>query len=62
MCFAINKDYISEDAKIKMKSESDVWLANQSSDYVPASKCYVKDTQVGVGGKLPDAGEQLKRG
>jgi hypothetical protein len=57
MCFAINKDYISEDMKIKMKSESDMWLANPSSDSIPASKCFNINTQVGVGGKLPDAGK-----
>jgi len=57
MCFAINKDYISEDMKIKMKSESDMWLANPSSDETPASKCFNINTQVGVGGKLPDAGK-----
>tara|TARA_R110002012_G_scaffold83067_1_gene209369 strand:+ start:199 stop:321 length:123 start_codon:yes stop_codon:yes gene_type:complete len=40
-----------------MKSESDKWLANQSSDKTPASKGFKKMTQVGVGGKLPDAGK-----
>ena len=57
MCFAWNKEIKSEDKKIKMKSESDKWLANQSSDKTPASKGFKKMTQVGVGGKLPDAGK-----
>ena len=56
MCFAWNKEIKSEDKKIKMESESDNWLANQSSDETPASKGFNINTQVGVGGKLPDAG------
>ena len=80
MCFAINKDYMSEDNKLKMKNEVDKGLANSSSDKtgelintmtigrvaasqsvphkIPASKCFKHNTQVGVGGKLPDAGKK----
>ena len=58
MCFAFNKKLISEGNKIKLKDESDKRLANQSSDRIPASKCFKINTQVGVGGKLPDAGKK----
>ena len=57
MCFAFNKKLMSEGSKIKLKDESDKRLANQSSDKLPASKCFKHTTPVGVGGKLPDAGE-----
>ena len=48
---------MSEGSKIKSKDESDDRLANQSSAIIPASKCFKHNTQVGVGGKLPDAGK-----
>ena len=60
MCFAFNKKLMSEGSKIKLKDESDTGLANQSSDKIPASKCFKHNTQVGVGGKLPDAGENQR--
>lgn len=43
---------------MNLKKESDKWLANQSSDETPASKGLKHNTQVGVGGKLPDAGKK----
>tara|TARA_R100001463_G_scaffold66729_3_gene120372 strand:- start:4708 stop:4857 length:150 start_codon:yes stop_codon:yes gene_type:complete len=49
---------MSEDNKLKMKNEVDKGLANSSSDKIPASKCFKHNTQVGVGGKLPDAGKK----
>ena len=58
MCFAWNKEIKSEDDKMNLKKESDKWLANQSSDETPASKGLKHNTQVGVGGKLPDAGKK----
>lgn len=57
MCFAFNKKLMSEGSKMTLKDESDTGLANQSSAIIPASKCFKHNTQVGVGGKLPDAGE-----
>ena len=58
MCFAWNKEIQSEGSKIKLKDESDKKLANESSDETPASKGLIIHTQVGVGGKLPDAGNK----
>ena len=58
MCFAWNKNIKSEDVEDKtMNVKSDKRLANQSSDNNPASKGLKINTQVGVGGKLPDAGK-----
>ena len=58
MCFAWNKEIKSEGKRHNEKVESDKWLANQSSDKTPASKGLKNNTQVGVGGKLPDAGKK----
>ena len=58
MCFAWNKNIKSEDNKLKLKNEVDKGLANSSSDDIPASKGLKHNTQVGVGGKLPDAGKK----
>ena len=56
MCFAWNKNIKSEDVKDKtVNVKSNKWLANQSSDNNAASKGLKINTQVGVGGKLPDA-------
>jgi len=57
MCFAINKDYMSEDT-IKSSKRLIERLAKPSSANIPASKGLKIDTQVGVGGKLPDAGKK----
>ena len=58
MCFAINKNIKSEDIEDKtLYVESDKRLAKPSSDETPASKGLIIHTQVGVGGKLPDAGK-----
>ena len=58
MCFAWNKHLTSEGKRHNEKVESDKGLANQSSDRIPASKGFKINTQVGVGGKLPDAGKK----
>ena len=58
MCFAWNKNLKSEDKRLNTKEESDKKLANSSSDNTPASKGLIIHTQVGVGGKLPDAGKK----
>ena len=58
MCFAWNKDIKSKDMEDKtLNVKSDKWLANRSLDNNPASKGLKINTQVGVGGKLPDAGK-----
>ena len=57
MCFAWNKHLKSEGSEIKLKNEAYKKLANESSDETPASKGLIIHTQVGVGGKLPDAGK-----
>jgi hypothetical protein len=57
MCFAWNKKIKSEGSKIKLKDKAYEKLANESSDETPASKGLIIHTQVGVGGKLPDAGK-----
>ena len=58
MCFAWNKDIQSKDMEDKtLNVKSDKWLANRSLDNNPASKGLKINTQVGVGGKLPDAGK-----
>jgi len=58
MCFAWNKNIKSEDMKDKTENvKSDKRLARPSSDETPASKGLIINTQVGVGGKLPDAGK-----
>ncbi len=60
MCFAWNKDIQSKDMEDKtLNVKSDKWLANRSLDNNPASKGLKINTQVGVGGKLPDAGKDL---
>lgn len=46
-----------EDKTLNVKS--DERLANRSLDNTPASKGLKINTQVGVGGKLPDAGKDL---
>ena len=59
MCFAWNKDIKSKDVKDKTEHvKSDERLANRSLDNNPASKGLKINTQVGVGGKLPDAGNK----
>ena len=58
MCFAWNKDIQSKDIEDKtLNVKSDERLANRSLDNNPASKGLKIHTQVGVGGKLPDAGK-----
>jgi hypothetical protein len=58
MCFAWNKDIQSKDMEDKTQSvKSDKRLANRFLDNNPASKGLKINTQVGVGGKLPDAGK-----
>ena len=60
MCFAWNKNLKSKDIKEKTENEkSNERLANRSLDNNPASKGLKINTQVGVGGKLPDAGKDL---
>ena len=60
MCFAWNKDIQSKDMEDKtLNVKSDERLANRSLDNTPASKGLKINTQVGVGGKLPDAGKDL---
>lgn len=60
MCFAWNKDMQSKDMEDKtLNVKSDERLANRSLDNNPASKGLKINTQVGVGGKLPDAGKDL---
>lgn len=56
MCFVVNKDINSEDKTKKLKYLVDR-LAKPSSDNIPASKGFNNSTQVGAGGKLPDAGK-----
>ena len=59
MCFAWNKDIQSKDVEDKTENvKSDKRLANRSLDNNPASKGLKINTQVGVGGKLPDAGKK----
>ena len=59
MCFVWNKDIQSKDMKDKtLNVKSDERLANRSLDNNPASKGLKINTQVGVGGKLPDAGKK----
>ena len=59
MCFAWNKDIQSKDVEDKTENvKSDERLANRSLDNNPASKGLKINTQVGVGGKLPDAGKK----
>tara|TARA_Y100000592_G_C5477651_1_gene323309 strand:- start:2724 stop:2864 length:141 start_codon:yes stop_codon:yes gene_type:complete len=41
-----------------LNEKSDERLANRSLDNTPASKGLKINTQVGVGGKLPDAGKE----
>ena len=56
MCFAWNKNIKSENMEDKtLNVESDKRLANRFSDNYAASKGLKINTQVGVGGKLPDA-------
>lgn len=60
MCFAWNKDIQSKDMEDKtLNVKSDERLANRSLGNNPASKGLKINTQVGVGGKLPDAGKDL---
>ncbi len=59
MCFAWNKNIKSKDSEDKtLNVKSDERLANRSLDNNPASKGLKINTQVGVGGKLPDAGKK----
>ena len=56
MCFAWNKNIKSENMEDKTQNvKSDKRLANRFSDKNAASKGLKINTQVGVGGKLPDA-------
>ena len=59
MCFAWNKNIKSKDIQEKTENDkSNERLANRSLDNNPASKGLKINTQVGVGGKLPDAGKK----
>ena len=60
MCFAWNKNIQSKDIQEKTENEkSNERLADRSLDKNPTSKGLKINTQVGVGGKLPDAGKDL---
>lgn len=61
MCFAWNRDIKSKDIQEKTENEkSNERLADRSLDNNPASKGLKIKTQVGVGGKLPDAGKNKR--